>query len=147
MTNLEKDRLVEVIFYLYFNGIEQKILDKPEFWDMLRKMCVINNIDSMQILKAVRIVCADSNLPSDYEIVYLMRKIDMSVRNLSKISGIYWQKKIAIEKELDAGKTVKVVPKITDVIMKKALRDFIKVQLEVNGIFKYFSEEQFDKIF
>lgn len=145
MTNLEKDKLVEVIFYLYFNSMPDKILNKQDFWEMLKKLCNIYNIDSLSIQKSIRILSAPENTPTDEEIVYLMDKIDVSVRNLSKISGIYWQKKIAIEKDL-VGKTIKVFPKITDVVMKRAMRDFLKVQLEINGILKYFSEEQFDKV-
>lgn len=145
MTNLEKDRLVEVIFFLYFNGIPDTIINKKDFWEMLKKQCDIYNIDSFSIQKSIRALTFPENRPTDEEIVYLMNKIDVSVRNLSKISGIYWQKKIAIEKDLE-GKTLKIFPKITDVVMKRAMRDFIKVQLEINGILKYFSEEQFDKV-
>lgn len=145
MTNLEKDRLVEVIFFLYFNGIPDAIINKKDFWEMLKKQCDIYNIDSFSIQKSIRALTFPENRPTDEEIVYLMNKIDVSVRNLSKISGIYWQKKIAIEKDLE-GKVLKIFPKITDVVMKRAMRDFIKVQLEINGILKYFSEEQFDKV-
>ncbi len=91
MTNLEKDRLVEVIFYLYFNKINDKLLESLEFWEMLKKMCAIYNIDNISIAKAVRALSSKDNAPTSEEIVYLMDSIGVSVRNLSKISGIYWQ--------------------------------------------------------
>jgi hypothetical protein len=146
MKTIEKDRLIEILFYLYFNSKDSKITGKAEFWDMLRSICKLYNINNIAVAQALRILTAKENRPEDSETVYLFNKIDTSVRNLNKISGIYWQKKIAIEKEIEEGKVPIIKNRILDVTIKRAMRDFVYAIYDMNGILKYISENQFDKI-
>jgi hypothetical protein len=146
MKAIEKDRLIEILFYLYFNNKDSKITGKAEFWDMLRSICKLYNINNIAVAQALRILTAKENRPEDEETVYLFNKIDTSVRNLNKISGIYWQKKIAIEKEIEEGKVPVIKNRILDVTIKRAMRDFVYAIYDMNGILKYISENQFDKI-
>ena len=146
MKPIEKDRLIEILFYLYFNNKDSRTVGKMEFWDMIKSICKLYNINNIAVGQALRIISAKENRPEDEETVYLFNKIDTSVRNLNKISGIYWQKKIAIEKEIEAGKIPVVKNRILDVGIKRAMRDFVYAIYDMNGILKYISETQFDKI-
>lgn len=146
MKAIEKDRLIEILFYLYFNNKDSRMTGKAEFWDMIKSVCKLYNINNIAVAQAIRILTAKENRPEDAETVYLFNKIDTSVRHLNKISGIYWQKKIQYEKEFDDGKLPIIKNRITDVIMKRAMRDFVYAIYDINGILKYISETQFEEI-
>ena len=91
-TQIEKDRLTEVLFYLYFDNKSEEHLSNIDFWNTISGLCKIYNIDSAQVSRAARILFADENRPTELEIWYLLDKLGVSVRPIRKISGIYWQK-------------------------------------------------------
>jgi hypothetical protein len=146
MKPIEKDRLIEILFYLYFNNKDSRITGKAEFWDMIKSICVLYKINNISVAQALRLLTNKENRPEEAETVYLFNKIGTSVRHLNKISGIYWQKKIAIEADITAGNIPEIRNRITDVIIKRAMRDFVYAVYDINGILKYISETQFDSI-
>jgi hypothetical protein len=134
MSPEEKDRLVEVLIYLYFNSKPEKVLGKAEFWTAIKNICDLYKIESLSISKSVRILMAKEHVPQDDEIYYLLSKMGMSVRPIRSISGIYWQKQVEFQKQFETKPPV-IKRRITDVIVKRNMRDFIFALYEVLGIF------------
>lgn len=131
----EKDRLVEILFYLYFNNFPEKYAGSAEFWNLIRAICAMYRISDMAIIKAVRIVMADGNQPQDEETWYLLNQLGMTVRPMRKISGVYWQKQKEFSERYSDGSKPSIRRRITDVVMKKSMRDFIFAVYETLGIF------------
>lgn len=143
MTNEEKDRLIEILFYLYFNNIPEKYAGTAEFWNMIRSICSLHNISDLAIIRAVRILLAKENTPTDEETWYLLNQLGVTVRPLRKVSGIYWQR----QKEFaNSGKIPSIKRSVTDVVMKKAIRDFIFAIYETIGAFAYIDIDLINKI-
>lgn len=134
MTIEEKDRLAEVLLYLYFNEKPETVLGKKEFWEAIRNICDMYKIDSLSISKAVRILMAKENIPQDDEIYYLLNHMGMSVRPIKKVSGIYWQKQVELAKKAVTSPPV-IKRRITDIVIKKNIRDFLLALYDVLGIF------------
>ena len=130
----ENDRLIEILFYLYFNNKDSKTLSSNLFWDVVKSICVLYNINDRAVVQAVRILMADENSPKDKETYYLLNKVGLSVRPIRHISGIYWQKQKAFAEEFE-----KMTPSISrhlhDVIYKKSVRDFVYAIYDITGIF------------
>lgn len=137
MTSVEKDRLIEVLFYLFFNNTDAKTLGRPEYWEMIHSICKAHNIEAHVVSKAVRLLIAKENIPSEEETYYLLDKAGLTVRPINKISGIYWQKQIKFTEDFKLGMIPKIERKITDIVMKKAIRDFINAMYNTFGIFNY----------
>ena len=135
MTNIEKDRLLEVLFFLYFNNKNTKMIGSKNFWNAILNVCVLYNIDNISISKAVRILTAVENRPNEREIYYLLNKLGLSVRPINKISGIYWQKQVKYNKEFEEGNLPKIRNRVLDVVMKRSIRDFIFAVYDFIGIF------------
>ena len=144
MTVEEKDRCVEVLFYLYFSNVEEKTLGKPEFWNTINNLCKIYDIDSLSISKAVRLLLISENEPHSKETYYLLNKLELSVRPINRISGIYWQRQIQFQKEFEAGDLPVIRRRITDVVIKRSMRDFIVALYEMFGIFKEIDKKILD---
>lgn len=143
MTQEENDRLIEILFYLYFDNKDSKILSSNLFWNMIKSICTLYNINDRAIVQAVRILMADENSPKEEETYYLLNEIGLTVRPIRKISGIYWQKQKAYTKKFEATKPV-ITRKLLDIIYKKSIRDFVYAVYDVSGIF---SEIQLNQIF
>jgi hypothetical protein len=124
VTIQEKDRLIEIMFYLYFDTKDEKTISSREFWDVINAVCNMYNIDSVKITEAIRLLMAEENAPQDDETYYLLHKVGLTVRPIRKLTGIYWQKQKAIEEKL-AVTPIIVTRKINDVIVKRNMRDFI----------------------
>ena len=135
MTQEENDRLIEILFYLYFNNKDPKILSSSLFWNSIKSICTLYNINDRAIVLAVRIIMADENCPQEDETYYLLSKMKLTVRPIRKISGIYWQKQKALQERFDKGMIPKITRRMTDVIYKKSIRDFIYAMYDMNGIF------------
>lgn len=135
MTAEEKDRCVEVLFYLYFNNVNENVLGKATFWNTINNLCQIYDIDSLSISKAIRILLISENIPSDKEMYYLLNKLGLTVRPLNKISGVYWQKQVKFQEEITAGKIPTIHRRITDIVMKRSMRDFIYAMYNFFSIF------------
>lgn len=136
MTTIEKDRLVEVLFYLYFNNKDSKMIGKTEFWNAILAVCKLYDIDNLSVSKAVRILTAPENEPNDREIYYLLQKMEMSVRPINRISGIYWQKQKEYDEEFKAGKLPRIKNRVLDIVMKRSMYDFIFAINDFIGIYK-----------
>ena len=130
----ENDRLVEILFYLYFNNKDPKILSSNLFWSVIKSICTLYGINDRAIVQAVRILMADENSPKDRETYYLLDKVGLTVRPIRHISGIYWQKQKAFSEEFKINPPV-VNRKLTDVIYKKSVRDFVYAIYDLTGIF------------
>ena len=146
MTSIEKDRLVEILFYLFFNNTDSKMLATTNYWKMINSICEAYNIEAHTVSKAVRILIAKENMPTEEEVFYLLNKAGLSVRPINKISGIYWQKQINYVKNFEIGKTPKIDRKILDIVMKKSMRDFINAVYSVFGIFNNIELKTIQKI-
>lgn len=134
MTQEEKDRLIEILFYLYFNDKDSKILSSALFWNTIKDICTLYNINDRSIVQSVRILMADENCPQDKETYYLLSKIGLTVRPIRKISGIYWQKQKAYAEEFQTSPPV-IKRHLFDVVHKKSIRDFVVAMHNFNGIF------------
>lgn len=146
MTSVEKDRLIEILFYLFFNNTDSKMLATTNYWKMINSICEAYNIEAHTVSKAVRILIAKENMPTEEEVFYLLNKAGLSVRPINKISGIYWQKQINYVKNFEIGKTPKIDRKILDIVMKKSMRDFINAVYSVFGIFNNIELKTIQKI-
>ena len=146
MTSVEKDRLIEILFYLFFNNTDSKMLATTNYWKMINSICEAYNIEAHTVSKAVRILIAKENMPTEEEVFYLLNKAGLSVRPINKISGIYWQKQINYIKNFEIGKTPKIDRKILDIVMKKSMRDFISAVYSVFGIFNNIELKTIQKI-
>lgn len=134
MTQEENDRLIEILFYLYFNNKDEKTLTNNLFWTIVKDVCVLYGINDRAIVQAVRILMADENCPQEKETYYLLSQLGLTVRPIRKISGIYWQKQKAFAKEFETTKPI-ITRRLTDVIYKKSIRDFVYAMYDLNGIF------------
>ena len=134
MTPEEKDRLVEILIYLYFNNKDAKILGKTEFWSAIKNICDIYKIDSLSISKSVRILMASENAPKDDETYYLLKELGLSVREINRVSGIYWQRQKAFDTTFATSKPY-IRRRVVDIVVKKNMRDFMFALYEVLGIF------------
>ena len=137
MTPEEKDRLVEVLLYLYFNNLDSKIIEKEEFWKSIKNICELYRIESLAISKSVRILLAPENMPREDEVYYLLNKMGLSVRQIKNISGIYWQKQKKFDELFKNSSTPVVKRRILDIVIKKNIRDFFIALYNVLGIFGY----------
>lgn len=135
MTNIEKDRLLEILFYLYFNNKDTRMTGSKNFWNAILNICVLYDIDNLAISKAVRILTALENRPNEREIYYLLNKLGLSVRPINKISGIYWQKQVKYSKEFEDGGVPKIRNRVLDVVMKRSIRDFVFAIYDFMGAF------------
>lgn len=130
----EKDRLFEILLYLYFNNFSETITRRPEFWIVIQKLCTMFGISEIAIGRAIRILSAKENCPQDDETYYLLNKMGLTVRPIRKISGIYWQKQKAFE-EAFKSKSPVISRRITDVVLKKNIRDFVFAVYQFMSIF------------
>lgn len=134
MTQEENDRLIEILFYLYFDNKDSKLLASNLFWNTIKAICTLYNINDRAIIQAVRILMAEENCPNDEETYYLLNKIGLSVRPIRNISGIYWQKqKEYAEKFITTPPVIK--HRLIEVVYKKSIRDFVYAMYDLNGIF------------
>lgn len=132
-TQIEKDRLTEVLFYLYFNNKDENILGNLDFWNTINSLCKVYKVDGAQVSRAARILFAEENRPTEFEMWYLLNKLGVSVRPIRKISGIYWQKQKHFAETVDKYGTPTIRRCITDAAMKRNVREFIVAILEMFG--------------
>jgi len=145
MTKQEENRLIECIFYLYFNQIPLDIKKSKEFWIMISNICVLNKINNNLIVTSLRILMESINTPTDIEIVYLCNKGGLSVRDINNISNIYWQRQKGFYEDFKNNKIPNVVPKVRDVLAQQAMRKFIKAIYKLTGIFNIIDIKIIDK--
>lgn len=136
----ENDRLIEILFYLYFNNKDDKILSSSLFWQVIKSICVLYGINDRAVVQAVRILMADENSPKDAETYYLLSKVGLTVRPIRHISGIYWQKQKAFAEEFEKNVPT-ITRRLTDVIYKKSVRDFVYAIYDITGIFNEIPKE------
>lgn len=124
-TQIEKDRLTEILFFLYFDKKDEKHLGNVDFWNTIGSLCKVYNVENSQISRAARILFAEENRPTEFETWYLLNKLGVSVRPIRKISGIYWQKQKHFEETVSKYGSPSIVRRITDPAMKQNIRDFL----------------------
>ena len=145
MTKEEKDRLIEIIFYLYFETKSEEVVSKKDFWEFINSVCKLYSIDSIAIAKAVRILMAEENAPEEEETYYLLHNAGLTVRPIRKLTGIYWQKQKAIEEKLS--KTpITVHRRINDVIVKAHIKLFLDAMYGLSECLLDLGNEVFTKI-
>lgn len=146
-TQIEKDRLTEVLFYLYFDKKDDKIIADANFWHTINDLCKVYNIDSLQVSRAARILFAEENKPTEFEMWYLLNKLGVSVRPIRKLTGIYWQKQKHFEEEVAKHGAPKISRKITDAAIKQNIRDFLIALLEMFGTMSVIEGKFLDAFF
>ena len=132
-TQIEKDRLTEVLFFLYFDKKDEKLLGNIDFWNTINNLCKVYSVDGTQVSRAARILFAEENRPTEFEMWYLLNKLGVSVRPIRKISGIYWQKQKHYAETVAKYGTPTIRRCITDAAMKKNVRDFLIALVEMFG--------------
>ena len=143
----EKDRFDEILLFYFFNDKNEKILSKATFWNVINNLCQANDIEGVMISRAIRILLCDENIPTEVETFYLFNKAGFTVRPINQITGIYYQKQTKHLEDFNAGKLPKITRRITDIVMKKSIRDFIYVLYEFLGIFTYVDKKIIENIF
>lgn len=137
MNPMEKARTIEILFYLYFNKQEEQTLQDIKFWKFLESFCAVYNINYLAVVNSMRTLIKPENAPTEIEIKYLLSKLGISVRPLSKVSGIYWQKQKKIDEIIANSGVPKIVPKLLDPLHKNAVVAFITYFYQVSGVFRY----------
>ncbi len=145
MNQEEKDRLFEVLFYLYFNNKDSKILASALFWQTITAICTLYGINSRAIVQSARILTANENCPDEKETYYLLNKLGLTVRPIKAISGIYWQKQKQYAEEFTINPPV-VKRHLLDVVYKKSIRDFIFAIYDIGGVLGNISKEDLEKL-
>lgn len=145
MTKLEENRLVESLFYLYFNERDLNETSTTEFWSMVKSICTIYGINNLLIVTSLRSLMEAVNKPTDEEMMYLFTKTKLSVRDINAISRIYWQRQ---KKYIEKFKTYtpKIVPRISNVLAQKAMRQFINAVYSIAGIFRVIDKSFIENI-
>ena len=146
-TQIEKDRLTEVLFFLYFDRKDEKLLGNTDFWNTVNNLCKVYSVDSTQVSRAARILFAEENRPTEFEMWYLLNKLGVSVRPIRKISGIYWQKQKHYAETVAKYGTPTIRRCITDAAMKKNIRDFLIALVEMFGILSAIEGKFLDTFF
>lgn len=146
-TQIEKDRLTEVLFFLYFDRKDEKLLTNMDFWNTINNLCKVYNVDGTQISRAARILFAEENRPSEFETWYLLNKLGITVRPIRKISGIYWQKQKHFAETVNTYGAPKIVRRINDAAMKKNIRDFLIALVEMFGTLSAIEGKFLDSFF
>lgn len=139
MTEKEKMRFLEILFYLYFSNKDDKIIKNPYFWKHIEELCKLYVINYSLVQRSLRTLILPENVPTPEEQMYYFNKAGISVRNIKAISGIYWQKQIEL---IEKNKTKPIV--VRNIIINPMARDslykFIKAINNTSGIFKYIDD-------
>ena len=147
MTNEERDRLCEILFFKYFENQSTEKLSSAEFWKCIDSICRANGVDSLLVSKTVRILMAKENQPEDFETWYLFSRWDTSVRQLRNFTGMYWQKQKRMEERFNAGERPFVKRRITDIAMKASIKGFITTIYGIFGSFKFLQSAMLEELF
>ena len=134
MTDIEKDRFYELIFYQYFNHKTSEQLQNPNFWKTINTLCESYEIDPVQITKAIRILSNPDAKPEDTEIYYLAISAKLSVRKINRIFGLYWQRQVALADKLNTTGTPVIKRRVTDIMTRNSIKEFIHAIYDVFGI-------------
>lgn len=134
MTDIEKDRFYELIFYQYFNNRDPEQIQNPLFWKTVNTICEAYDIDPVQITKAIRLLSNPDDKPDDIEMYYLMSNAGLSVRKINRISGLYWQRQVALSEKIAATGPPKIRRRVTDIITKNSVKEFIHAIYDVFGV-------------
>ena len=134
MTNVEKDRFYELVFYQYFNNREPEQIQNPLFWKTVNTLCEAYGIDPVQITKCIRLLSNPDDRPSDVEMYYLFNAAGLSVRKINRISGLYWQRQTALSEQIKKDGPPTIRRRVTDIIAKNSLKEFIHALYDVFGV-------------
>lgn len=134
MTNIELDRLYEIIFYQFFNNKTSEQLQSTKFWNTINALCEAYEIDPVQITKIIRTLSNPDNKATELETYYLLTKINLSVRKINRLTGIYWQKQVSLNEKIMKEGAPSIRRCITDVIAKNSLKEFIHAVYDVFGV-------------
>ena len=146
-TPSEKDRTVEVLFYLFFSKKDPELLKETSFWQAIKYICEAYNIDSFSVQKAISVLAQPSNNPTDIETWYLLNKLGCTVRPLYKMTGFYHARQKISEEHIEKFGPPMIVNKIHDTAMKAAMRTFLYAAKDFFGVLQYVDYRNLDKFF
>lgn len=132
-TQIEKDRLTEILFFLYFDNKSEDQISNADFWNTINSLCKVYNIDNSQVSRAARILFAEENRPTEFEIWYLLDKLGVTVRPIRKISGIYWQKQKHFAETVKTYGAPSIRRRVTDAAMKQNMKAFLEALVDMFG--------------
>lgn len=137
MTRDEKDRTLEILFYYFFKDkLTNPRINKQMFWELIKQLNDIYNINNINLSKAVKLLFDKENKPTDLEAYYLLDKGLFSVREIVRISGIYYKKQRILRDELEKNSLkLPVIPKINNILIKRTIKEFIKALIDFNSFF------------
>lgn len=134
MTTEEQERLIEILVWQYFNAKDEKILASTQFWEAIKNICLIYGVDHISISKAARVLSAQENVPTNEEMYFLLNKLGLSVRQIKRFSGIYWQQQVEIREEHLIHPPV-IKRRISDVVIKFNMKHFLHAIYDTLGVF------------
>jgi len=135
MTLAEKNRLYEVLFYLYFSRQPQETLSDQKYWDLIKSIANYYGANINLISQAIRLLTHPDNTPTEEEIVYLLNKAGVSVRPIHRVSGIYWQKQKKFLQHFKDTSPPVIFSRLTDVTLKINVVKFIQSMYNIGSIF------------
>lgn len=145
MNTEEKERLIEILFYLYFNSLPEATVGSTAFWNAIKALCMFYHINDLDIVKAIRILTPKENCPQDDETYFLLHKLGVSVRPINKITGIYWQKQKKFD-NIFAQKAPVIRHRVTDPMVKASMKNFLVGMYNIMGIFTSIDYDLFKEI-
>ena len=149
MTKDEKDRTLEIIFYYFFyNKLSNNKINKIIFWELIKKVNELYNINNIDISKLVKLLFDETNKPNELEVYYLLDKAKFSVREIVRISGIYYKKqRIFREKIENKMLTLPIKSIVNNIVLKQTLKKFIKSLIDFNTFLAYVDVKTIDVLF
>lgn len=135
-------RLMEIVFLLFFRNQNAKNLNNGQFWNVINCICDLYSIDKVLITKAIRILTTDK--ADEIELYYILKDNGFTVREINRMTGIYWQKQKAFEEELKTGTKIQFIPRIQEPLMRKAVINFVSAVKDFCNIFLKFDQKQLD---
>ena len=149
MTREEKDRTLEIIFYHFFySKLTNNKINKVVFWELIKKVNELYNINNIDVSKLVKLVFDEANKPNELEAYYLLDKAKFSVREIVRISGIYYKKQCAFREDIQNNKLIlPIKSKINNIVLKQTLKKFIKCLIDFNHFLSYIDVRTIDVLF
>jgi hypothetical protein len=135
MTVAERNRLHEIIFYLYFSRQDDATISNQNYWNLVKGICDFYGVNMALVSQAIRILSNEDNKPTEAEIVYLLNQADLSVRTINKVSGIYWQKQKKYLQDFKDASPPVIFTRVKDVPIKISIVNFINAMYNISSIF------------
>ncbi len=145
----EKERSLEIIFYYFFyEKLSNKRLNTSIFWKLIKEFNDMYNINNIDISKAVKILFDSNNKPTGLETYYLLDKGLFTVREIKRMTKIYYKKQLEYRDQINDGKLkLPILPKVKDLMVKRTIKEFIRALYDFSSYFTYIDSRTIDNLF